>query len=161
MYMFEKIIIYDYTHHIVMKYFAILIAIGLLLPGVIAQDAEIKKMSKIDTSKGIVILEFMSTTCPACQKQIDELKKVYEQYSDKVRILSVDVAREPEELLANYKKEVGAEWEFAIDDNGAYFTYARTMFIPAIVILKDGEIVYRHVGVTSGSDLIREIEKVL
>jgi cytochrome c-type biogenesis protein len=138
-----------------------LVAITLLLPGVLAQDMEIKKMSEIDISKGVVVLDFMATRCGPCRSQMDELKKVYEQYGDKVRIISVDVAGEPQDLLLNYKKEVGATWEFAIDDNGAYFTYARTMFIPAIAILKDGERVYRHVGKATSADLAREIEKVL
>jgi len=72
------------------------------------------------------------------------------------------IARETKELLANYRKEVGAEWGFAMDDNGAFNTYKNFLGgIPTLVLLRDGEMVYRHVGVTSGSDLIREIEKVL
>jgi thioredoxin 1 len=128
-----------------------------------AQDAEIKKMSEIDTSKGIIVLDFMATWCGPCRIQMDELKKVQERYGDKIRIISVDVdPRETEGLLANYRKEVGAEWGFAMDDNGAFNTYRNFLGgIPTLVLLKDGEMVYRHVGVTSSSDLIREIEKVL
>ena len=128
-----------------------------------AQDAEIKKMSEIDTSKGIIVLDFMATWCGPCRIQMDELKKVQERYGDKIRIISVDVdPRETVGLLANYRKEVGAEWGFAMDDNGAFNTYRNFLGgIPTLVLLKDGEMVYRHVGVTSSSDLIREIEKVL
>jgi len=141
-----------------------LIAIGILLPGVMAQDAEIKNISQVDFSKGVVVLDFMATWCGPCRSQMDELKKVKAQYGDKVRIISVDIdARETKELLANYKKDVGADWEFVMDDNGTYNTYKGRFLsgIPTIVILKDGKSVYRHVGVTSSADLAREIEKAL
>jgi len=80
---------------------------------------------------------------------------------DEVRIISVGVSGESAELLLNYKNEVGATWEFVIDDNGAFNKYSFLPLIPTIVILKDGERVYRHIGVTYSDDLIREIEKVL
>jgi len=138
-------------------------AIGLILPGVLAQDIPIQKMSEIDTSKGIIVLDFMATWCGPCRVQMDELKKVYEQYGDKIRIISVDVdARETEGLLAKYRKEVGAEWEFAIDDNGTFNAYKNFLNnIPTLVILKDGKMVYRSIGKTTSADLIKEIEKVL
>jgi thiol-disulfide isomerase/thioredoxin len=146
-----------------MKSLVALMAIGLILPGVLAQDIPIQKMSEIDTSKGIIVLDFMATWCGPCRVQMDELKKVYEQYGDKIRIISVDVdARETEGLLAKYRKEVGAEWEFAIDDNGTFNAYKNFLNnIPTLVILKDGKMVYRSIGKTTSADLIKEIEKVL
>jgi thioredoxin 1 len=146
-----------------MRSFIALIALSLLLPGVLSQGMEIKKMSEIDVSEGVVVLDFMATWCNPCRTQMEELKKVYGQYGDEVRILSVDTdPRESAELLADYRNEVGATWEFVMDDNGTYNNYSGFFGgIPTIVILKDGEMVYRHVGVTSSSDLIREIEKAL
>jgi thiol-disulfide isomerase/thioredoxin len=147
-----------------MRSLVALVAIGLLLPGVLAQDAEIKNISQVDISKGVVVLDFMATWCGPCRSQMGELKKVKAQYGDKVRIISVDMdGRETKDMLANYKKEVGADWEFVIDDNGTYNTYKGRFLsgIPTLAILKDGEKVYSHVGVTSSTDLAREIEKVL
>jgi len=147
-----------------MKLLIALMAIGLILPGVLAQESDIKKMSEIDISKGIIVLDFMATWCGPCRAQMDELKKVQAQYSDKVRIVSVDMdGRETKDMLANYKKEVGADWEFVIDDKGTYNAYKGGLFsgIPTLVILKDGESMYKHVGVTTNTDLAREIEKVL
>ncbi|MDY6985352.1 MAG: TlpA disulfide reductase family protein [Candidatus Thermoplasmatota archaeon] len=137
------------------------VAMMLMFSAVSVAEDEIKKMSEIDISEGIVVLEFMSTTCPPCKDQINELKKVYGQYGDEVRIISVNIARESAGIIADYKREMGADWEFAIDDNGTSFKYGLVFATPTTVILKDGERVYRHVGVTSSSDLIREIEKVL
>jgi thiol-disulfide isomerase/thioredoxin len=128
-------------------------AIGLILPGVLAQESDIKKMSEIDLSQGIVILEFMSTTCQYCRQQIQELQKMQEQYGNDIRIISVDIAREPKELLLSYKKEVGAKWEFVIDDNGASFRYGPALGVPTTAVLKNGQKVYGHMGLIYAADL--------
>jgi thiol-disulfide isomerase/thioredoxin len=144
-----------------MKSLVALMILVAVFSSVSAQDAEIKKMSEIDTSEGIVVLDFMDTVCAPCRMQMDELKKVHEKYGDEVRIISVDVkSQDTKGILADYKKGVGAEWEFAIDDKGLASQY-RVFAIPTLVILKNGENVYRHMGLTSNSDLIKEIEKVL
>lgn len=139
------------------------VAMMLTFSAISVAEDEIKKMSEIDVSEGIVVLDFMATWCAPCRDQMEELKKVYEQYGDEVRIISVDMdPRESAELLSDYRNEVGATWEFAIDDNGTFNNYRNFLGgIPTIVILKDGERVYRHIGVTYSDDLIREIEKVL
>ncbi len=138
------------------------VAMMLTFSAVSVAEDEIKKMSEIDVSEGVVVLDFMATWCNPCRAQMEELKKVYGQYGDEVRIISVDMdTRESAELLSDYRNEVGATWEFVMDDNGAFNKYSFLPSIPTIVILKDGERVYRHVGLTSSSDLIREIEKVL
>jgi len=128
----------------------------------IKAENEIRKMSEIDISEGVVVLDFMATWCAPCRSQMEELKKVYTQYGDKIRVISVDVdPRESVELLSGFRNEVGATWEFVMDDNGTFYKYNIFGTIPTIVILNDGEMVYRHVSVTPSEDLIREIEKVL
>jgi len=129
----------------------------------IKAENEIRKMSEIDISEGVVVLDFMATWCAPCRSQMEELKKVYTQYGDKIRVISVDVdPRESVELLSGFRNEVGATWEFVMDDNGTFNDYRNFLGgIPTLVVLKDGEMVYRHIGVTSSEELIREIEKVL
>jgi len=139
-----------------------LAALVMVLPGVIAQeDAGIMRVSEIDLSEGVVLLDLMATWCPDCRKEMEQLRKVNDAYGSEIMIISVDIdTRESAELLAGYRDEIGAEWIFALDDAGLNAEY-RVTYIPTLVLLKDGEQVKRYVGNPSADTLMRDIGMVL
>jgi len=140
----------------------VMMALMIVLPGVLGrQDGEILRMSEVDLSEGVVLLDLMATWCPECKKEMEQLRRVNEMYGDEIRIISVDIdTRESAEVLAGYRDEIGAEWLFALDDAGLNGEY-RVTYIPTLVLLKDGEQVKRYVGNPSADTLMRDIGAVL
>ncbi len=122
---------------------------------------EIYKLSELDISEGIVLIDFMATWCSPCRTQIDELKKVHEGYGNRIEILSVDIITwETEKQLADFKRDAGAKWKFAFDDMGLSQDYGVTS-IPTLLLLKDGELQFSHEGLISSSALSKEIAQLL
>ena len=135
-----------------------------LIPGCIDSDAaedKIYDLSELEMNEGVVLIDFMATWCSPCRAEIDELKEVYENYGGEVTIISVDVDfKETKELLAQYRKEVGADWDFAVDDIGLSQQY-NVRSIPTLAILKDGEPVSIVVGTTSAAETMGIISETL
>jgi thiol-disulfide isomerase/thioredoxin len=140
-----------------------LIALVIISSCALAQDVEIKNISEVNISEGIVLLDFMATWCTYCRQEMDELQIVHEQYGDEIRIISIDIdPRESTEVISGYKEEINAGWEFAVDDSGLSTEY-QAFNLPTLILLKDGEQIERYVGTRSASAdiLIEDIEKVL
>jgi thiol-disulfide isomerase/thioredoxin len=111
----------------------------------------------------VVILDFMATWCKPCRLQINELIEVWQKYGDQIVIISVaiDPMETDEELNTFFEEFKDATWIHA--KNASELTqYHEVAAIPTMVIIdQKGNIVFRHVGVTSASELIKEIEKVI
>jgi len=146
----------------------ILVAL-LVLSGCITQvdraqateNDEIYKLSEINISEGIVVIDFMATWCSPCRTEMNHLKKIYNEYGDRIEIISVGIdSRESAELLVSYRKGAGCDWKFAIDDIGLSNEYI-VRRIPTVIILNDGELQKIYVGVVSSSTLRREIKELL
>ena len=107
----------------------------------------------------------MFVNCPPCQLQIEELKKVYEKFDEKIILISISIlgAGDSNKDLKNFKESYKAKWLFAIDtyDEDATIKY-NVLSVPKIFIInKKGDIEYTHTGLTKNNILIEEINKIL
>ncbi|MCW4032955.1 MAG: TlpA family protein disulfide reductase [Candidatus Bathyarchaeota archaeon] len=111
----------------------------------------------------VVVLDFMATWCKPCRNQMNELIEVWQKYGDQIVIISVaiDPMETDEELSSFFEEYKDATWIHA-KDAPELTQYHEVVAIPTLVISdQNGNIVFRHVGVTSASELINEIEKVI
>lgn len=113
----------------------------------------------------VVILDFMFINCPPCQREMEHLEDVYDNYpKSQVVIISIDtmVDTETEDELRAYKATEGYEWIFCMDTKSVGETkYGTTQYPTLFIINKEGKIAYDNVGETPYSTLSTEIDKLL
>jgi len=142
-------------------------ASGALAPDFTLVDLDGKAFSLKDFRGKIVVLDFMATWCGPCKQQMPHLKVIWERedFRDKVVIISIDVdLREPEEVLRSYRQSYPyATWIWAKDAAEQRVAVAYGVrAIPTIVVIdQEGYVRFVHVGLTSSSTLIQEIEQLL
>jgi cytochrome c biogenesis protein CcmG/thiol:disulfide interchange protein DsbE len=111
----------------------------------------------------IVIIDFMATWCSPCRLQMPHYEVVWEEYQNRIVILSIDIdVRESEDTLRIFTQDYPfATWIWARDTANLGETY-KVIWIPTTVIIdQEGSIRFTRVGVTSSSTLIQEIEELL
>jgi cytochrome oxidase Cu insertion factor (SCO1/SenC/PrrC family) len=118
-----------------------------------------------DKTGQIVLLDFMATWCGPCQAAMPDLVKLYEEFGDKVVMISisVDPSFDTDEVLSGWRDQWGASWIHArdlADPPAGQLYWVRA--IPTYVIIDQfGNIQYRHIGSISLSVLRSELSALI
>ena len=91
-----------------------------------------------NVKEGVSLVDFYATWCMPCRMFAEILEEIDEEIGDKVKIFKVDV-----DLNENIARKFGV------------------MSIPTIIIMKDGELKEKHVGVWQKDDCIETIQKYI
>jgi len=96
----------------------------------------------------VTVLDFMTTSCPACETQSVYMKALYEEIGDTVNILSLTVdMNETKELLEAWALDRSLTWPHGIDTNMDASLWCGMVVIPMIVIVDaDGLLRWIHDG---------------
>ena len=91
-----------------------------------------------DTKEGVCLIDFYATWCMPCRMFANILEEIDEEIGDKIKIFKVDVDKNE-----NIARKFGV------------------MSIPTIIILKDGQLQDKHVGVWQKDDCFDAVTKCL
>jgi thiol-disulfide isomerase/thioredoxin len=85
-----------------------------------------------DKTGQIVLLDFMATWCGPCQAAMPDLVKLYEEFGDKVVMISisVDPSFDTDEVLSGWRDQWGASWIHARDLADPPWIHARDLADP-------------------------------
>lgn len=118
----------------------------------------------LDEQRGkVVVLDLFATWCGPCEAQMGELNKLRSRYSeDEVVIMSIDVdPDETTQMVRDFKNDFNADWYFARDTDAVGTKYEAETIPTLAIIDRDGNLVWRHSGVTSFGELQQRIEPLL
>lgn len=157
-----------------LKYFIpiILLSHGLLFSGQIVPDFKLKDadnnwitFSEIK-GKNLTVIDFWATWCSPCMKAIPKLNKIYDIYKEKgVQFIGLNM--DSPRNAAKIKPFINAhniQYPVLKDPDGTVTSKLNITSIPVLLIVdKNGEIVFRHLGYRSGDEKIIEekIKKLL
>ncbi len=89
-----------------------------------------EKNFKEKTEKGLVLVDFFATWCGPCRMQSTVIEEVLET-NPEINVLKIDVDESP-----NVARQFGI------------------MSIPTLILMKDGQVLKKHVGLLQNDDLI-------
>lgn len=108
--------------------------------------------------KQAVVLVFSATWCYYCNKEIPELKKIYQKYDNKgIKVLAAYI-REGKESLLSYAQQNSIPYTILLDINGSVSSLYNVYGIPTIFVIDKNGII-RHIGQTPSAALLDEVSK--
>lgn len=115
-----------------------------------------------ETGNGPILLSFWATWCKPCLEEMAEFNKIYKEYKDRgFTILAISTDSEKSVAKVKpYIKSKGYDFPVLLDTNNevARKYYAQQMPY-TVMIDKNGNIVYSHLGYMKGDE--QKIEKLI
>lgn len=134
-------------------------------PSVVLKDLSGKEIDLQQFAKSgkVTILSFWATWCSPCKKELENMNEVLEEWEEKYDVQLVAVSIDDARNAMKVKPYVdGKKWEFAVllDVNQESKRALNYPNVPYTVLIdKNGNIVYKHIGYTEGDELVLE-EKI-
>ncbi|MFW6308714.1 MAG: TlpA family protein disulfide reductase [bacterium] len=107
-----------------------------------------------------VLLNFWTTWCPTCGKEMPLIQKVYEDYKNEVQVLSINI-QEQKNTIQTFKEN--NEYTFPVlQDNGMLSQQYQIQSIPTIIIIdKNGVITGKHIGLMTFDELKSKLDTAI
>jgi peroxiredoxin len=139
-------------------------------PGFCLPDQTMQWRDLADYRGKVVILEFMQSTCPHCAAFVNTLTGLQQKYGGKVAVISVAVAPDPPQQVAQFAAGHKLPYPLLYDSGQMTFSYVRVQSVEfPTVYLIDGAGMIRGnwangpltKDIFEGNGLAKEVDRVL
>ena len=113
------------------------------------------------------IIDFFATWCKPCNRELDAISEVYEDWQDETGVKIYAVSTDQAQNINKVKPLVdnhGWTYDVLLDTNSEFMKALGIQMIPATFVLDGkGKIVYRHIGYNEGEEqeLIEKVRELV
>ena len=141
--------------------FALILSSGSLfsqsLPNITLKSLDGKSINvkKVSNSKDVKVFAFWATWCVPCINELDAISEVYEDWQDETNVELIAISTDDSRTKKRIRPLVnGKDWtyEILLDDNQDLKRALNITVLPHLLIVKNGEIIYRKTSYTPGSE---------
>ncbi|NNL16258.1 MAG: redoxin domain-containing protein [Flavobacteriaceae bacterium] len=127
-------------------------------------SGDITNLEKISEDNDLIIVSLWATWCVPCKNELDAISEVYNDWRDETNVVLYAISVDDSRTVKRVKPLInGKDWDYEVllDTNNDLKRALGASAIPLTLIIKNGEIVYRHSGYVPGSedDLFEELKK--
>ena len=147
-----------------------LMAQNAMLPGNITLrtlDGQTVQSSVIQNDGRPVIVSFWATWCKPCNRELNNIKEVYEEWQEETGVKIVAISIDDSRSVNKVKPHVeGLDWPYEVylDQNSDLKRAMNVVNVPHTFILNGkGEIVWQHAGYQDGGEeeVIAKVRELL
>ena len=130
-------------------------------------DGKSVNTSELSNDGKPFIIDFFATWCKPCNRELDAIAEVYEDWQQETGVKIVAVSIDQAQDISKVKPLVenhGWEYEVLLDPNGDFKRALGIQMIPYVLIVDgQGNIVYKHNGYTDGAEteLIEKVRELI
>jgi thiol-disulfide isomerase/thioredoxin len=118
-------------------------------------DGKSINVKKVSNSKDVKVFAFWATWCVPCINELDAISEVYEDWQDETNVELIAISTDDSRTKKRIRPLVnGKDWtyEILLDDNQDLKRALNITVLPHLLIVKNGEIIYRKTSYTPGSE---------
>ncbi|MBU2563181.1 MAG: TlpA family protein disulfide reductase [Actinobacteria bacterium] len=123
-------------------------------------DLDGNEISLSDFNKKVLILNFWATWCPPCREEIPDFVEVYNEYESK-DVQFIGVSNEDISTLKSFVENYDISYPILIDDANIMGKWGIRAIPTTFVFDKNGQIIFKNVGMMTGEQLKNIIEDEL
>lgn len=124
-------------------------------------DGDLIELNEL-IGEGPIIISFWATWCKPCKEELKEYNKLYKKYSEhglQILAISIDNAKSISKVKP-YIKTNGYNFTALLDPNSEVARMYYAQMVPYSLILnKEGEIIYTHLGYKKGDEI--KVEEII
>jgi peroxiredoxin len=117
-------------------------------PGFSLQDPHFEQHDPEDYRGKVLIVEFMQTTCPVCQRLTDTLLQIKEKYGDRIAVLSIVTLPDNFQTVEKFAADRKIPWPMLFDSGQVMMSYLK-------VTPSNPKVEFPHVFLIDGKGTIR------
>ena len=113
-----------------------------------------------ETRGKMTIINFWASWCGPCKMEAPHLQEFYEEYSDRVELVAVNItSKDKSEDVAAFVEQYGLTFSVLLDETGEISTMYGAFAIPTTVFINEkGEIIHEYAGPMEKQFLINLLE---
>jgi len=123
-------------------------------------DLDGNEISLSDFNGKIIVLNFWATWCPPCIAEIPDFVKVFNDFKDK-DVQFIGVSNEDISTLKSFAADYDINYPILIDDKNIMTIWGIRAIPTTFVFDRDGQIVFKNVGMMTGEQIRNVIENIL